>query len=129
MARATGIGGVFMKSPDPKKLMSWYAKHLGLEPSDKFAGSILKWREYDDPKAVASSVFSIFDQDTDYFKPSSAPFMVNFRVDDLDGLLGELRAAGCEVEDKVETMEGIGRFGWVIDPEGRKIELWEPANP
>ncbi|MFQ5562125.1 MAG: VOC family protein [Parvularculaceae bacterium] len=127
MARATGIGGVFMKSRDPKKLMQWYAEHLGLESNDQFVGSVLKWREYDEPEKIASSVFGLFEQDTEYFNPSVAPYMVNFRVDDLDGLLARLRAAGCKVEDKIEEMEGIGRFGWVIDPEGRKVELWEPA--
>lgn len=128
MAKVTGIGGIFMKSPDPKKLMTWYSEHLGLESNDEFVGALLKWREYDEPDTEATSVFGLFDQDTDYFNPSEAPFMVNFRVDNLDAMLKRLRDQGCDVVEKTEDLDGIGRFGWVVDPEGRKIELWEPVS-
>jgi catechol 2,3-dioxygenase-like lactoylglutathione lyase family enzyme len=94
-AQLVGIGGIFFKARDPARLGAWYREHLGL------------------------------DEDTRYFDPSPAGFMINYRVEDLDGLLAAMRAAGCEVDDRIEESK-YGRFGWVLDPEGNRLELWEP---
>ncbi len=121
MARVTGIGGVFFKTRDRAALIAWYKEHLGLDPSEH--GSVAF--QWSDPGGV--TVWGPFDHDTDYFDPSSAPFMINYRVDDLDGLLAKLRAAGVTVDDKVEEYD-YGRFGWIMDPEGNRLELWEPSS-
>ncbi len=123
MKRITGLGGVFFKCRNKAALMDWYAKHLGLEisgPAWNFS-----WREAAEPERMGMTVFGFFDQDTDYFNPSERDVMFNFRVDDLDAVLAALRDEGVQVDDKVEEYE-YGRFGWVMDPEGRRIELWEP---
>ena len=126
MKRVTGIGGVFFKSPDASRLSAWYEKHLGLVPNQGCV--IFKWRERD-AEANGSTVWSIFPGNTKYFDPSRAPFMVNFRVGDLFALLALLRSEGCDVDEKTEVSE-FGKFGWVMDPEGNRIELWEPpAGP
>lgn len=122
MQRVTGIGGIFFKSPDPKALGAWYRDHLGLEVTD-WGGVVFQWGGLDSPPGM--TLWSPFAADTDYMAPSTAPFMVNFRVADLEALLAALRTEGCEVLDKREDSEH-GKFGWVIDPDGNKIELWEP---
>jgi catechol 2,3-dioxygenase-like lactoylglutathione lyase family enzyme len=122
MKRVTGIGGVFFKSADPKRLGGWYREHLGMDVAD-WGGVIFQWGGPESQPGM--TLWSLFPQDTDYMDPSSAPFMINFRVEDLDALLAALRAEGCNVIDKTEISEQ-GKFGWVIDPEGNKIELWEP---
>ena len=122
MQRVTGIGGIFFQSPDPKRLGAWYREHLGLDVTD-WGGVVFQWGGPDSPPGT--TLWSPFAEDTDYMAPSTAPFMVNFRVADLDALLAALREEGCEVLDKREDSEH-GRFGWVIDPDGNKIELWEP---
>lgn len=122
MGKVTGIGGIFFKSRDPKALAAWYREHLGLEVED-WGGVNFHWR---DPEG--STVWSPFREDTGYFDPSERPFMINFRVDDLDGMLTRLREAGAQVDDRVEEYE-YGRFGWFVDPEGTRIELWEPPGP
>ena len=121
MAQVTGIGGVFFKTRDRAALIAWYKEHLGIDPSEH--GSVAF--QWNDPNGV--TVWGPFDHDTDYFDPSSAPFMINYRVDDLDGLLAKLRAAGVTVDDKVEDYD-YGRFGWIMDPEGNRLELWEPSS-
>ena len=126
--RVTGIGGVFFKAKDPRKLMACYRSHLGIEPeSEGSSTTMFPWREKDDTKQVGYTVWSIFPQDTKYFDPSTAPFMINFRVKDLDSLLDHLRREGVKVDDKREEYE-YGKFGWIIDPEGNRIELWEPKG-
>lgn len=122
MERVLGIGGVFFKARDPKSLAEWYATHLGV-PFD--AG-----QTYGTFTAVAGdqTVYSLFPQDTTYFAPSPAPYMFNFRVRNLSAMLEQLRAAGVAVEDRAEEYE-YGNFGWVMDPEGNRIELWEPKTP
>jgi predicted enzyme related to lactoylglutathione lyase len=126
MPRVTGIGGIFFKSRDPKTLKSWYREHLGIEPdADGYVS--FRWRENENPERKGYTVWEPFPQDTKYFDPSPAPFMVNYRVDDLRGLLARLREAGVEVSDKVEELE-YGKFGWITDPEGNRLELWEPAG-
>jgi catechol 2,3-dioxygenase-like lactoylglutathione lyase family enzyme len=123
MNRVTGIGGIFFKSRDPATLQAWYQAHLGV-PLSADGAVIFRWRdaERDQPGAT---VWSPFKHDTTYFAPSAAPFMINYRVDDLRAVLAALRSEGVTVDDKVEESE-YGKFGWVMDPEGNRIELWEP---
>ena len=125
MARVTGIGGVFFKTRDKEALIAWYREHLGIE-ADEY-GFCFDWRETGGPEIPGHTVWGPFKHDTKYFDPGTAPFMINYRVDDLDALLAKLRAAGVTVDDKVESYE-YGRFGWITDPEGNKIELWEPST-
>ena len=126
--RITGIGGVFFKAKDPSKLMAWYRKHLGVKPeSEASSNSIFQWREKDDAKRVGYTVWAIFPHDTKYFDPSGSPFMINYRVHDLDRLLGQLKREGVTVDEKREEYE-YGKFGWITDPEGNRIELWEPKG-
>ena len=126
MKRVTGIGGIFFKTKDPEKTKAWYHEHLGIVPD---AGGYVsfQWREKDDPERIGFTAWSPFREDTTYFEPSPAPFMINYRVADLHGLLKQLRREGVEVIDQIEEGE-YGRFGWIIDPEGTKIELWEPPS-
>jgi catechol 2,3-dioxygenase-like lactoylglutathione lyase family enzyme len=125
MERVTGIGGVFFKSKDPEKLGAWYEKHLGLrrEPAGTGVAVTFPWR--DDHGGDGMTVWSIFPSDTKYFEPSHSGFMVNFRVADLDGLLELLRAEGVEVDPHREDYD-YGRFAWIMDPDGNRVELWEP---
>ena len=124
MKRVTGIGGIFFKAADPKALSAWYRDHLGLDTSD-WGGAIFPWGGEGSAKGM--TIWSPFAQDTDYMAPSTASFMINFRVDDLDALLTVLRTEGCNVLERTETSEQ-GKFGWVIDPEGNKVELWQPPS-
>lgn len=126
MKRVTGIGGIFFKSKDTDKLRSWYAKHLGIETED-YGGKSFRWREENDPDTVGVTVWCVFPSDTDYFAPSEAPMMVNYRVPDLSGRLEVLRKEGVQVDDKTEESE-YGKFGWVFDPDGNKVELWQPPD-
>lgn len=124
MKRVTGIGGIFFKARDPQALGDWYRRHLGLDVTD-WGGAVFRWAE-DSP--TGTTIWSPFKEDTDYMAPGTAPFMVNFRVADLHALLAALRAEGCNVLDKVDESD-FGKFGWVIDPEGNKVELWQaPAG-
>jgi predicted enzyme related to lactoylglutathione lyase len=126
--RVTGIGGVFFKAKDPGKLMSWYTTHLGVKPeSEGSSTTMFQWREKDDTEQVGYTVWSIFPHDTKYFDPSASPFMINFRVKDLDGLMDQLKREGVKVDDKREEYP-YGKFGWIVDPEGNRIELWEPKG-
>jgi catechol 2,3-dioxygenase-like lactoylglutathione lyase family enzyme len=127
MKRVTGIGGIFFKAQDPKKLQTWYQEHLGL-PAAEHGSVIFKWQELDEPNDEASTVWSPFPASTRYFDPSTATFMINYRVADLDALLAQLRSEGIEVDDRPEDSE-YGRFAWIMDPEGNRIELWQPPNP
>ena len=123
MKRVTGIGGVFFSAQDPAKLQAWYKAHLGIDVQE-WGGTAFLWA--DDPRsAQGSTVWSV--GTGSYFAPSKAPFMVNYRVADLHGLLKVLREEGCEVFEKVEESE-FGMFGWVMDPEGNKVELWQPPE-
>lgn len=121
MKRVTGIGGIFFKSKDPAGLAAWYEKHLGIP----FGGNPYAGFTWD--KIGGTTVFSLFPEDTDYFAPSEKPFMFNLRVDDLDALLAALKEEGVEVIEKTEEYP-YGKFGWIIDPEGNRIELWEPND-
>jgi predicted enzyme related to lactoylglutathione lyase len=120
MAKVIGFGGIFFKARDPKALSAWYAQHLGLTV-EKFGGV----KFFDDSSRPGCAVWSPFKEDTTYFAPSTKDFMINFRVDDLHALLAQLRGAGVQVDAKVDESE-YGRFGWIVDPEGNRVELWEP---
>ena len=120
MARAVGLGGVFLKASDPKKLSAWYAEHLGIPSQD---GGTLA---FDGPESLGMTVFAHFPESTKYFGEGPQQVMVNFRVDDLDGLLAKLDGAGVKVDPNREDY-GYGRFGWIWDPEGNRVELWEPV--
>lgn len=126
MQRVTGIGGIFFKARDPKALGAWYRDHLGIAVED-WGGAAFRWAGPDNPAGVGTTVWSPFKQETEYFAPSQASFMINYRVKDLHALLAVLREEGCQVDDKVEESE-YGAFGWVIDPEGNKVELWQPPD-
>jgi predicted enzyme related to lactoylglutathione lyase len=121
--RVTGIGGVFFKARDPEALREWYRRHLGLK-LEEWGGAVFPWQSPANPNGVGTTVWSIFEADSDYFK-SASPFMINYRVADLDALLALLRAEGCQVDEKTDVSE-LGKFGWVTDPEGTRVELWEP---
>lgn len=125
MRRVTGIGGVFFKAKDPKALAEWYRLHLGLDVQE-WGGVAFRWAD-DNATGAGTTIWSPFKDDTSYFAPGTASFMINYRVADLQALIAALRAEGCQVEDKVEESE-YGKFGWVIDPEGNKLELWQPPD-
>jgi predicted enzyme related to lactoylglutathione lyase len=125
--RVTGIGGVFFKARDPKALSAWYREKLGIELKEGAAFSLFQWREHQDSTRVGTTVWSLFPSDSKYFSPSEAPFMINYRVRNLDAMLEQLRALGARVEGKV-IEDFNGKFAWVVDPEGNKIELWEPKT-
>jgi predicted enzyme related to lactoylglutathione lyase len=124
MQRVTGIGGIFIKARDPERLRAWYRDHLGIDVQD-WGGAVFRWQTPERPEPEGSTTWSVFAEDSDYFAPSRARFMVNYRVDDLDAVLAALRAEGCEVDERIEASE-FGRFGWVMDPEGNRVELWQP---
>ena len=126
MKRVTGIGGIFFKAKDPKKLTEWYEKHLGLKEESRGQGVMLRWREVDNPERIGMTVWTVFNDNSRYFDPSRAPFMINYRVDDLDALLQTLRAEGVEIDRREDA--DYGRFAWIMDPEGNRIELWEPPK-
>ena len=121
MKRVTGIGGIFFKSPDPQRLTAWYRTHLGMD-IEAWGGVAFQWAGPDNPDGTGTTIWSAFKQDSDTF---SAPFMINYRVADLPALLAALRAEGCQVLDKEDDSE-YGKFGWVVDPDGNKVELWQP---
>jgi len=122
--RVTGIGGIFFKAKDPETLRAWYRDHLGIDVQE-WGGAVFPWQTPESPNPDGSTVWNVFEASTDYLDPSPAPFMVNYRVDDLHALLAALRSEGCDVDDKTEESE-FGKFGWVMDPEGNRVELWEP---
>jgi catechol 2,3-dioxygenase-like lactoylglutathione lyase family enzyme len=124
MKRVTGIGGIFFKSKDPQALSAWYRQHLGIDVAE-WGGAAFRWNGPDNPAGVGTTIWSPFAAETGYFAPSSASFMINYRVDDLHALLAVLRAEGVQVDEKVDESE-YGKFGWVIDPDGNKLELWQP---
>jgi len=125
LKRVTGIGGIFFKSKDPKSLKKWYREHLGI-PSGDYGWSFY-WQDENQNDEKGYTVWSPFPKDSNYFQPTEKEFMVNFRVDDLYVLLEELKKEGVRVIDETEESE-FGKFGWIIDPDGTKIELWEPPK-
>ncbi|MEM9325137.1 MAG: VOC family protein [Bacteroidota bacterium] len=125
MKKVTGIGGVFFKVKDPAALKTWYDQHLGFN-TDQW-GQMFKFRTVEDPSKVGNLQWSPFKEDTDYFNPSEKQWMINYRVDDLEGLVKELKSSGVTVVDEIETYD-YGKFVHIMDLEGNKIELWEPVD-
>lgn len=123
--RVTGIGGIFFKSEDPQASKEWYKKHLGIE-SGKYGGTF-EWRHAVAPDKKGFTAWSVFDKNTEYTNPSKKDFMINYRVENLEELLKVLKAEGVEIVGKMEVFE-YGKFGWIMDPNGIKIELWEPND-
>ena len=123
MRRVTGLGGIFFKADDPEKLYQWYEQHLGIQR--KAEGVTFPWRDADNPEKEGLTAWAIFKRDSTYFDPSRAQAMINYRVDNLDAVLEALQAEGVEIDPKREDYD-FGRFAWIFDPEGNKIELWEP---
>ena len=125
MKRVTGIGGIFFKTKDPEKTKEWYNKHLGIE-SDQYGGQFV-WRDLDNPDKKCYTVWGPFTADTKYFDPSEKPFMFNYRVENLEKLLEVLREEGITIVGEIEKYD-YGKFGWIMDLDGNKIELWEPLD-
>ena len=123
LKRVTGIGGMFFKSKDPNAQKDWYKKHLGI-PTDNY-GWTFWWRDEDGNKC--STQWSPMDAKTDYFEPSQKQFMFNFRVSNLEALLKVLEEEGVTIVGEIQRFS-YGKFGWILDPEGNKIELWEPVD-
>ena len=126
MARVTGIGGIFLKAEKPDLLSAWYANYLGMTLTP-YGGVDFEWREKDSPEKPGNTVWALFPEGTEYFGPGEQQVMVNYRVDDLDGLLQQLEAAGVEIDLRRQSDEN-GRFAWIVDPEGNRVELWEPPS-
>lgn len=124
MKRVTGIGGIFFRARDPAALRAWYRTHLGIDVQD-WGGTAFRWVDDAGKPVGGTTAWSIGDGAN--FAPGTASFMVNYRVADLHGLLAQLRSEGCEVLEPMDD-PAFGRFGWVIDPEGNKVELWEPPE-
>ena len=125
MKKVSGLGGIFFKCKDPKMIKEWYAKNLGVV-GDEY-GVNFEWRQAEDPTKKGSTVWSPFPGDTKYFAPSEKEFMINYRVEDLEGLVSELKKEGIPVLDEIATYD-YGKFVHILDPEGNKIELWEPID-
>ncbi len=121
--RILGIGGVFFKSGNAVQTRAWYAKHLGF--ADEGQGVVLPWREKDDPQNEHATVWSVFPSDTKYFGPGDAQFMINYIVDDMDAFLERMKQEGVNIDPKRQD-EAYGRFAWIYDSDGNKIELWQP---
>ena len=127
MKRVTGIGGIFFHARDPAALRAWYRRHLGIDVQP-WGGAAFAWSDAEGRPSNGTTIWSIGASDSDPFAPGSATFMVNYRVDDLAALLQALRDEGCNVLEKTDDSD-FGKFGWVVDPEGNKIELWQaPAG-
>src|SRR4030095_9802279 len=125
MKKVTGIGGIFFKCQDPNKMKEWYKTHLGLDTNDY--GATFEWREDADPTKKGSTTWSPFTDKTKYFEPSTKDFMINYRVENLEALVEQLKKDSVIITDKIETVE-YGKFVHIMDIEGNKIELWEPND-
>ena len=125
MKKVTGIGGIFFKTNDPEKMKEWYNKNLGLRTNEY--GAVFEFRDSDQPEKKGYAVWSPFKSDTDYFEPSTKEFMINYRVENIEAMVEELRAAGVTICDEIEKYE-YGKFVHILDPENNKIELWEPVD-
>ena len=123
MKKVTGIGGIFFKCKDPNKVMEWYKTHLGLDTSPY--GASFEWRQAEEPAKKGTTQWSPFAETTNYFAPSSSDFMINYRVENLEALVAELKKEGVTIVDDIEASE-YGKFVHIIDVEGNKVELWEP---
>ncbi|MCI0518508.1 MAG: VOC family protein [Woeseiaceae bacterium] len=124
MARVTGIGGVFFRARENSRaLAAWYEKHLGMNP-ESFGGVILNWRD-DTADDKGLTVWHVAEKDSEWFSPSKSPFMINYRIDDMAGMIEQLKRGGVDILQGPESHEN-GKFAWIMDPEGNKVELWEP---
>jgi predicted enzyme related to lactoylglutathione lyase len=126
MKRVTGIGGIFFTARDPAALGAWYHKHLGIDVQ-AWGGAAFRWADDAGKPTAGTTVWSVGSAEGEPYAPGKAPFMVNYRVADLPALLQALRVEGCHVLDKTDDSE-YGKFGWVMDPEGNKVELWQPPE-
>ena len=126
MKRVTGIGGIFFQAKDPATLHAWYKKHLGIDVQG-WGGAMFTWADDDGKPTGGTTVWSVGAVGSSQYAPSTAPFMINYRVADLAALLKALREEGCNVLEKTDDSE-FGKFGWVMDPEGNKVELWQPPD-
>ena len=126
MKRVTGIGGIFFKAKDAKSLQAWYKRHLGIDVQ-AWGGAAFEWADAEGKPVGGTTAWLIDPQESDHFAPSSASFMVNYRVEDLHALVKALKEEGCNVLEKIDESE-YGKFAWVIDPEGNKVELWQPPQ-
>lgn len=126
MKRVTGVGGIFFKCKNPKSLSEWYRRHLGI-PSVDDGAAIFEWKEKGTSKNIAHTLWGPFEQRTEYFRPSKKQFMFNYRVENLTAPLKQLKKEGVMIVGKVKVYS-YGKFGWIMDPEGNKIELWEPND-
>ena len=124
MKRVTGIGGIFLKAKDAPALRDWYKRHLGIDVQ-VWGGAAFDWTDSEGKPTGGTTAWSVIPEDSDQFAPGKASFMVNYRVDQLHELVAALKAEGCNVLDKIDESE-YGKFAWVIDLEGNKVELWEP---
>lgn len=123
--RVTGVGGIFFKSDNPDKMKDWYSENLGLVTNEY--GSLFEFRDSDNPESKGYLQWSPFEKDTKYFSPSEKEFMINYRVVNIEGMIEQLRESGVEIVGEIEEYE-YGKFAHVVDPEGNKIELWEPVD-
>lgn len=126
MKRVTGIGGIFFKAKDAPALRAWYKRHLGIDVQ-AWGGTAFSWADADGTPTTGTTVWSVAADTSDQFAPSTTPFMINYRVDDLYALVAALKEEGCHVLEKIDDSE-YGKFAWVIDPEGHKVELWQPPE-
>lgn len=124
MKRVTGIGGIFFKAKDAPALQAWYKQHLGVDVQT-WGGTAFSWSDSEGKPVGGTTIWSIGSHESDTFAPSSAPFMINYRVEDLHSLVKLLKEENCDVLEKIDESE-YGKFAWVIDPEGNKVELWQP---
>lgn len=124
MNRVTGIGGIFFQAKDALAMQAWYKRHLGIDVQE-WGGTAFKWTDADGKPNGGTTIWSIAPSDSEQFAPSNASFMINYRVEDLQALVSVLKEEGCNVLDKMDDSE-YGKFAWVIDPEGNKVELWQP---
>jgi len=125
MGKVTGIGGIFFKCKDPKKMREWYKTHLGLNTNDY--GAVFEWHQGMDSTKKGFSQWSPFSEKTKYFEPSTKDFMINYRVENLTALVAQLKTEGVTIADTIETVE-YGKFVHIMDVEGNKVELWEPND-
>ncbi|MVM39231.1 VOC family protein [Spirosoma sp. HMF3257] len=125
MKKVTAIGGIFFKCDDPNRMNEWYARHLGL-PVTAY-GTMFKWRDAEEPSKEGTTVWATFGKDTTYFGPSAKEFMINYRVEQLDELVEQLKSAGVTILDEIAVSE-YGKFVHILDPEGNSIELWEEVG-
>ena len=125
MKRVKALGGIFFRSSDPEKSKTWYQKHLGIESGPY--GGVFEWQKSSNPNEKGFTAWGPFEEKTEYMNPSKKDAMINYRVENLEELLAMLKEEGVEIIGKMETYE-YGKFGWIMDPDGYKIELWEPND-